>query len=109
MIATVFHELYLVIIVHKNNNLFPRRALHGHIDFQFKLAFAIDDILNVFNFLCLEIQEGLFDLEDISGVDGWLRCLSIWFSLILVIQSQFDCFEEFRDFFYLLGWFGWDW
>jgi len=43
MIATVFHELYLVIIVHKDDNLFSRRTLYGHIDFQFGLAFAIDD------------------------------------------------------------------
>ena len=87
MIATVFHELCLVIIVHRDNNLFPRRALHDYIDFQFGLAFAIDNFLNVFNFLCLEIQENLFDLEDFSGIDGWLKRLSIQFSLTLVVQS----------------------
>jgi len=43
MIATVFHELYLVIIIHRDDNLFSRRALHGYIDFQFGLAFTIDD------------------------------------------------------------------
>jgi len=109
MIATIFHELYLVIIIHRDNNLFPREALHSYIDFWFGLAFAIDDVLNVFNFLCLEIWEGLFDLEDFSGVDSWLRCLSIQFSLTFVVQSQFACFEEFGDFFYLFGRFGWDW
>ena len=53
MIVTVFHELYLVIIVHKDNNLFPKRALHGHIDFQFELAFTIDDFLKCFQFSLL--------------------------------------------------------
>jgi len=56
----------------------------------------------------LEIQEDLFDLEDFSSIDGWLRYLSIQFSLTLVVQSWFACFEEFGDFFYLLGQFGWD-
>ena len=80
MIATVFHELYLVIIVYKDDNLFSRRALCSHIDFWFGLVFTIDDFLNVFNFFCLEIQKGLFNLKNFSNINGSLRCLSIQFS-----------------------------
>jgi len=85
MIATVFYELYLVIIVHRNNNLFPKKALHSYIDFWFELVFAINDFLNFFNFICLEIWKGLFNLKDLSGIDSWLRCLSIQFSLTIVV------------------------
>ena len=103
MVTTLFHEFDFVIITHRNDNLLPREALCGHIEFWFGLTIIF---LNIFNFLSPEIQEGLFDLENFSS--GGSRCLSIQFSLSFVVRSQFGWFEIFGDFVHLLGGLGWD-
>ena len=67
-------------LVYGNNNLFARRALGGHIDVRLGFTLAIIDLLDLVNFVILEFQEHLFDLESVHcciGVLGFRRGLGI--------------------------------
>jgi len=68
-------------LVHENNNLFVRRALSDHVDVRFGFALtAIDDLLDLINFVVLEFWKYLFDLESVHHcieVLGFRRSLGI--------------------------------
>jgi len=52
------------LIAHGNNNLLTERALGGHIDAELWFALnAINDFLNLINFLILELREYFLDFE----------------------------------------------
>ena len=48
-----FYKSWLVLIAHRNNDLFPRWTLCCHVYFWLGLTFTIDNFLNVFYFFCL--------------------------------------------------------
>jgi len=61
-------------LVHGNNNLFARRALSGHINARLGFALtAVDDFLDLVDFVVLEFWKHLFDLESVHCCIGVLE------------------------------------
>jgi len=56
---TFFHEILLINIIYRNNNLFVQWPLGGHVDIwlRFGVVIFLDDLLDVLDVGCLEKEK----------------------------------------------------
>ena len=71
------HEVFLISIIHGNDDLLSRWALSNYVDLWFGFSIAFDHILNVINVLCLEGRKDFLDFKNVFGITTYLRDLYI--------------------------------
>jgi len=66
--ACILSILSSYLIAHGNNDLLMRRALGGHIDVELWFALAaINDFLNLIDFLILKLREHFLDFKSVHS------------------------------------------
>ena len=68
MSSQVSHENVVVFNTHWNNYLFSRRSFHSHLDTRFQIRVALDDVIDLIDFLHIKSKEQFFDFEYLRSV-----------------------------------------
>ena len=77
MKRTVLYEFRIVLAAHRGDNMFPRQIFSNHLNMRFYLRVALDNIINLVDFVCTKRWESLFDLDDLRSVGTLFWNLSI--------------------------------
>ena len=104
----IFHKIFNIVIIYRNNDLFPRRALSCYLDARFRLRGSFDNAIDLINFLCSHRRKSSLDLDNIWHVRILLGGLSIGLSLRQWGIICFATLEELGNIVNLFQRFGWD-
>ena len=102
MLTCIFAIFFYCLIIHGNNDLLTKGTFHSHIDLRFCFVLdAIDNFLNLINFLVLKFWEHLFDFESVYRdviVLRYKRSLSIRLLLwvVILLEKLWDVVYFFR-------------
>ena len=58
-----------IVTAHGDNNLFSRQSLGCHLDARFRLNLAIDDIVDLINFLGIKGWECFLDFQNFQSIN----------------------------------------
>jgi len=57
----IFHKFGVVIITHRNNDLFSQRFFHGYLDTRYHLRSTFDNVVDLVNLVCTDRRKSFFD------------------------------------------------
>ena len=77
MKQAILHEFADVITIHWNNDLFSRWSFRGYLNARFGICVAIDNFVDLINFLNTKSWEGIFDFDNFIRITGLFRYLYI--------------------------------
>ena len=77
MNTTFFYKVFLIITIHRNNDLLFRWALGHYVDLRFGLVIAFDHSLNIIYILCFEGRKDFFDFKNTFSIAFCLRGLYV--------------------------------
>ena len=68
MSSQVSHENVVVINAYWDDYLFSRRSFRSHLDVGFWFQVALDDVIDLVDFLCIKSRKRFFDSEHLKSV-----------------------------------------
>ena len=105
-VRTTFpHEMFLIAIIYRNNNLFPRWIFYYHLNARPRFTIIFDNFLDIFNVSYFESRECFFDFENFLSVVYCQRSLSVRFTRVCLNLRWFCWLEIFGDLIDLFGGF----
>jgi len=77
-VSTTFsHEVINICIVHRSDDLLSRQAFDCHIYVRFRLAIAIDHLLDAINVVSLKSGKDFLDFENTFSIASVFRGLCV--------------------------------
>ena len=106
MYRRIFHKLHIIVITHRDSNMFSWWTFHSHLNVWLQFWDAFDNIVDLIYLFCANRWKYFLNLNDFGCADILLWGLSIWLWRLPGSISQFVALEEFRDYIDLLLRFG---
>ena len=69
MKGEALYEGGYIVTTHGNNDLLSRWTFSSHLDVGFRFILAIDDVIDLADFLGIEGRECFLDFQNFRGVD----------------------------------------
>ena len=86
--------------------MFSRQTFSSYLNTRFYFRVALDNIINLVDFICSKRWESLFDLNNLRSIGVLFQNLGIQFLELFRYIGQFDVLEIFGDLVNLLLQFG---